>query len=189
MKTPFRLLALAAALLPLFLAGCGKTPEPASPPVATTTVGTEIDDSVITARVKGALMADPDIKSLDFKIETRKGEVQLSGFVESNAQVDRAMTVARGVEGVTMVENRLTLEGAETSVGTKVDDSILTTRVKGALMAEESIKSNDIAVISRDGQVQLSGFVNTQAQIDRAVAVARAVEGTRSVNNEMSVKK
>ena len=102
-----------AGLVFVTLAGCTKAPEPAPmvvAPVATTTVGTELDDSVVTTKVKSALLADPDVKSLDIQAETRKGEVQLSGFVDSDAQVERAIAVARGVEGVTTVSNKMSVK-------------------------------------------------------------------------------
>lgn len=95
------------------LAACTKAPEPVPlvvAPVANTTVGTEIDDSVVTTKVKSALLADPDVKSFDIQTETRKGEVQLSGFVDNEAQVERAMTVARAVEGVKTVSNKMSVK-------------------------------------------------------------------------------
>ncbi|MGA8004596.1 MAG: BON domain-containing protein [Burkholderiales bacterium] len=87
------------------------TPEPATTPqAATTTVGTEIDDSVITTKVKAALLADPDIKSFDIAVETHKGEVQLSGFVNSQEQIDQAIEIAKKVEGVTNVGNGMSIK-------------------------------------------------------------------------------
>ena len=157
-------------------------------PVATS-VGAEIDDGVVTAKVKSALLADPDVKSFDLKVETRKGEVMLSGFVGNRAQVDRAIQVARGVEGVKAVANKMDLKEGAVTVGNTVDDGIVTARVKSALLAEPGIKSFDIAVVTRKGEVQLSGFVDIQAQIDHASDLARAVDGVKSVANEMSVKK
>ena len=157
-------------------------------PVATS-LGTEIDDGVVTAKVKSALLADPDVKSFDLKVETRKGEVMLSGFVGNRAQVDRAIQVARGVEGVKAVANKMDLKEGAVTVGNTVDDGIVTARVKSALLAEPGIKSFDIAVVTRKGEVQLSGFVDNQAQIDHASDLARTVDGVKSVANEMSVKK
>ena len=87
-------------------------------------------------------------KSLDFKVETRKGDVQLSGFVDNQPQLDRAMALTRAISGVRSVQNNVTLKGSSTTVGNKVDDSILTTRVRSALMADLSIKSFDIAVVT-----------------------------------------
>jgi hyperosmotically inducible protein len=73
-------------------------------------VGTEIDDSVITTKVKSALLSVPDVKSLDIQAETRKGEVQLSGFVDNESQVERALAAARAVEGVKSVSNMMSLK-------------------------------------------------------------------------------
>lgn len=182
-------LALAGAAS-LLVAGCGnKTEEQASKPVATTTAGTEIDDTVVTTRVKTALLADPDIKSFDLKVETRKGKVQLSGFVDSQAQIDRAVGATRAVQGVTEVENSLALKGGSGTVGSAVDDSVITTKVKSALLGDPDVRSFDISVVTRKGTVQLSGFVDSQTQIDHAVAVARKVDGVTEVGNELTIKK
>ncbi len=59
-----------------------------------------MDDSVATSAVKSALLKDTGLNSLDIKVETRKGKVQLSGFVDSQIQLDRAIEIARGVDGV-----------------------------------------------------------------------------------------
>ena len=195
MFIPNRFAALAIMLVSgVFVAGCGKSGEKAAPPAAPqteakTTVGTEIDDGAITTKVKSALMADADVKSFDIKVETSKGVVQLSGFVDNQGQIDRAIAVAKGVEGVKSVDNKMNIKTTETTVGEKIDDSIITTKVKAALLADSGVKSSDIAVVTRDGQVQLSGFVENQGQIDRATEVARGVEGVKNVINEMAVKK
>ena len=97
-------LSLAGAML---ISGCGKKEE-GPKPEAKTTVGTQIDDSTLTTKVKSALLADPDVKSFDIKVETNKGVVQLSGFVDSQAQIDRGVAIAKGVEGVKSVENKVT---------------------------------------------------------------------------------
>lgn len=192
MKMKFGSLLLSTALAGLmtgFVAGCNKSPEVGGTATPVTTVGTEIDDSIVTASVKSALLADSDIKGFDFKVETRKGEVQLSGFVDKQSQIDLAVTVASGVTGVKSVKNNVGLMSAAPTVGGKVDDSILTTRVKAALLADPSIKSLDIGVLTRQGEVQLSGFVDNQSQIDRALEIARSIAGVGSVSNEMNRKK
>jgi len=178
-----------AGVMAVFIAGCNKPQDATGTPPPSTTVGTEIDDSVVTARVKSALLADPDVKSLEFKVETRKGEVQLSGFAGDQTKIDRAIAVTRGVEGVKSIDNKVSLKVAATTVGNKIDDGIVTTKVKAALLADAFVKSFDIAVLTRKGEVQLSGFVDNQSQIDRAIEVANGIEGARSVSNEMSIKK
>ena len=128
--------------------------------------------------MKSALLADAEVKGLDIKVETNKGEVQLSGFVDTQAQIDRAVSVAKGVEGVKNVDNKMSLK-TPTTVGEKIDDGIITTKVKGALVAESDIDSGDITVVTRDGVVQLSGFVKDQAQIDRAYKSPARPKGSR----------
>ena len=192
MKTRLGLLVLGitlAGVVTTLIGGCSKPADDMAISPPSTTVGTKIDDGVVTTRVKSALLADPDIKSFDFKVETRKGEVQLSGFADSQAQIDRATAVTRGVAGVKNIDNKLSLKVEPTTVGNKVDDGIITSKVKAALLADVNIKSLDIAVVTRKDEVQLSGFVDNQSQIDRAIDTARGVEGVRNVRNEMSIKK
>ncbi len=181
-------LALVGALS-FYMAGCSEAVTPITPPGSPTTVGTEIDDSLLTARVKAALADNMEIKSFDIKVETRKAEVMLSGFVDNQAQIDHAVAVARTVPGVLAIDNKVSLKGAPTSIGTKVDDTLITTRVKTLLMADEGVKSADIAVVTRNGEVQLSGFVNNQGQIDRALEISGDVDGVTKVSNDMSIKK
>ena len=154
-----------------------------------TTVGTDIDDSVVTSSVKAALLADSDIKSFDFTVETRKGEVMLSGFVDNQAQLDRATAVTHAVSGVKSVQNNVILKVAPTTIGNKLDAGIITSKVKAALLADAKVKSFDIAVVTRKDEVLLSGFVDNREQMDRAIDIARKVEGVHSVSNEMSIKK
>ena len=170
-------------------APAGTAPMPAPTATAGTTVGMEIDDSVVTARVKSALLADQEVKSFDIKVETRKGQVQLSGFVDTQARIDNAIALVRKVEGVKDVVNGMSVKEGKATVGNTVDDSIVTTKVRSALLGDAAVKSFDIAVVTRKGEVQLSGFVDSQAQITRAIDVARAVEGVQSIKNEMSIKK
>lgn len=182
----FVLGATLAGALSIFAAGCGNSQDA---PAASTTVGTEVDDTVITTKVKSALLADVDIKSFDLKVETRKGVVQLSGFVDSQAQIDRAIAATTAIPGVNSIENNVSLKTGNASAGNKIDDGLITTKVKSALLADPSVKSFDIAVVTRKGEVQLSGFVDSQAQIDQAFNIARWVEGVTKVGNEMSIKK
>jgi hyperosmotically inducible protein len=181
----------------LAIAGCGKKEEKAPAPgepkseaqTAPTTIGTEIDDTAITTKVKTALLADDYVKGLDIKVETRNKEVQLSGYVDSQDQIDKAVAIAKGIEGVKNVDNKMAVKTGGTTVGAKIDDGIISTKVKAALAGDDSIKnSTDIAVETQEGEVQLSGHANDQAQMDRAVELARGVEGVKNVVNKMDIK-
>ena len=192
MRVDRKLLVLGVTLagaMSVLITGCGNRQDELPTRPASATVGREFDDTVVTTKVKSALFADPVIKGFDLKVETRKGAVQLSGFVDNQAQIDRASTATRGVEGVRSVENSISLKGGSTTVGNAVDDGIITTKVKSALLADANVKSFDIAVVTRKGEVQLSGFVDSRAQIDQAIAIAHKVDGVTSVGNYMSIKK
>lgn len=73
-------------------------------------VGEYVDDSVITTKTKAAIFNEPTLKSAEINVETYKGVVQLSGFVSSQADINRAVAVTRGVGGVTSVKNDMRLK-------------------------------------------------------------------------------
>lgn len=91
-----------AAMLAL-LVGCASTDDQAG-------TGEYIDDTVITTKVKAAVFNDPDLKSMEINVETFKGVVQLSGFVNSQADINRAVRLAREVKGVKSVNNDMKLK-------------------------------------------------------------------------------
>ena len=74
-----------------------------------TTIGQKVDDTVITTKVKSALLGDPDVKGMAIDVETVGGDVQLSGFVDSQAQRNRAVDLAGRVEGVDRVVDKITV--------------------------------------------------------------------------------
>ena len=86
-------------LIATFVA-CASTPKQES-------TGEYVDDSVITTKVKSLLASDDFLKSFQISVETYKGIVQLSGFVNSQQAVDKAGQIARDVKGVTSVKNSL----------------------------------------------------------------------------------
>ena len=75
------------------------------------------------------------------------------------------------------------------STGEYIDDSVITTKVKSLLAADDFLKSFQIGVETYKGVVQLSGFVDSQKAVDKAVQIARSVKGVSSVKNSLVVKK
>ena len=185
-KSPVAVAAM-LCMAAMLMAGCNQSSTESNTP--TTTVGTEVDDAVVTSGVKAALLTDPLIKSFDFQVETRKGTVQLSGFVDDQKQIDQALMLARGVKGVVNVENGLTVKSAPATLGSGIDDTTVTTRVQAALLEDPGIKSLDISVVTSHGEVQLTGFVGKKAQILAAENIARAVPGVSGIKNELMLKK
>lgn len=108
-----KMILLSASLLSVaavFIAGCDNFRETKGGSAPDTTVGTTVDDSIITTKIKSGLLADAGVKGLEPKIETLKGNVQFSGFVENQAQMDRAIEIARAVDGVKSVENKMSVK-------------------------------------------------------------------------------
>jgi osmotically-inducible protein OsmY len=74
------------------------------------------------------------------------------------------------------------------STGEYIDDSVITTKVKSLLAADDFLKSFQISVETNKGTVQLSGFVASQQAVDKAGEIARSVKGVTSVKNDLIVK-
>jgi osmotically-inducible protein OsmY len=94
---------LFAAVSLTALVGCASTQKHES-------TGQYIDDSAITASVKAAIFNEATLKSAEINVETFKGRVQLSGFVSSQASIERAVQVAQGINGVSSVANGMRLK-------------------------------------------------------------------------------
>jgi osmotically-inducible protein OsmY len=91
------------ALTLMATAGCASTQKHEG-------TGEYVDDSVITTKVKAVLFDEPNLRSGQINVETFKGVVQLSGFVGTRADINKAVEIARSVEGVTSVKNDMRLK-------------------------------------------------------------------------------
>ncbi|MCT4701887.1 molecular chaperone OsmY [Enterobacteriaceae bacterium H20N1] len=152
-------------------------------------VGNFMDDSSITAKVKAALVDDENIKSTDISVKTDKKVVTLSGFVETQAQAEQAVSVAKGVEGVSSVSDKLHVRDAkDKSVSGYAGDTATTSEIKAKLLADDIVPSRNVKVETTDGVVQLSGNVKNNAQSERAESIAKAVDGVKSVKNDLKVE-
>jgi osmotically-inducible protein OsmY len=94
------------------VAGCSSTQESGGAEHAGASAGRVIDDSVITSKVKAALIADSTTKAHQIEVETYQGTVQLSGFVDSSEARQRAGELAKQVAGVKSVKNSLALRSS-----------------------------------------------------------------------------
>jgi hyperosmotically inducible protein len=101
LRTYFSVLFLAIAVSSVV--GCSSTPTREG-------TGEYIDDTLITTKVKAAIVNEPTLKVAEINVETFKGIVQLSGFVSSQAAADKAVSVARGIGGVKSVKNDMRIK-------------------------------------------------------------------------------
>lgn len=88
----------------------GSSDMPSTASNAVNAAGTAVEDTVITGKVKAALLADTKVKGLEIKVETKSGDVTLSGTVDNQAQIDNALEITRGIDGVKNVDNKMTVK-------------------------------------------------------------------------------
>ena len=149
--------------------------------------GEQVDDAALLTSVKSALAADSTANAADVNVDVNRGTVKLSGFVDSASHKARAAEIARDVDGVKSVQNDIAV-GESSTAGEVIDDSVLTAKVKTALIANPETKAHQINVETKDSVVQLSGFVDNAAAKSAASSVAKSVTGVKDVKNELSVK-
>lgn len=97
-STTRRIAAFCCAMALASVVGCAST-------ATREGTGEYVDDAVITTKVKSAILGEPTLKSVEIKVETFKGIVQLSGFVSSAAAENKAVEVARSIKGVKSVKD------------------------------------------------------------------------------------
>src|SRR5690242_20238446 len=152
--------------------------------------GEQVDDTVTTAAVKSALIADPVTKAHQIDVETFKGTVQLNGFVDTAASKERASEVARKQKGVTAVRNNLTVRTDGGPSGSeRIDDAAITAKVKTALAGDPRTKAHQANVETREGLVQLSEYVHNSEAKSTPAQRSRAVDNVKSDDNELDDKK
>ena len=177
------LVALIASSAVLSMAACSSTRTQRAP-------GEQVDDGALLTSVKSALVSDKVTDAGDINVDVNRGVVKLSGFVDNEQQKTKAATVARNVDGVKSVQNDIAVKKGDSgsSAGEVIDDSVLTAKVKTALIESPDTKAHQINVETSHGVVQLSGFVDNAAAKSAATSVAKSVTGVKDVKNELSVK-
>jgi hyperosmotically inducible protein len=175
------LVALIASGAVLGMAACSSTRTQRAP-------GEQVDDAALLTSVKSALVSDPVTEAGEINVDVNRGVVKLSGFVDSPKEKSAAGDLARKVDGVQSVQNDIAVKEGSSTAGEVIDDSILTAKVKAALIESSETKAHQINVETKEGVVQLSGFVDSAGAKSAATSVAKSVTGVKDVRNELSVK-
>lgn len=181
MKSRLAMVAAAVLALGAFTTAC-------TPSRTVKSAGEQVDDSTITAKVKTQLARDSATSAHRIDVETFRGDVQLNGFVPSSEMKSEATRVARSVEGVKKVSNNLKVGEGTRTAGEVVDDTVITAKVKTALATDSKVAAHEVNVETRDGVVQLAGFVDSSEEKSQAGEVARRIAGVKQVDNQLEVK-
>lgn len=150
------------------------------------TVGTMIDDTVISSTVKTKMISDEFVKARHIDVDVLNSVVYLIGVVESASQKRMAGDIARSVEGVKSVENQLIV--GKTTAGQILNDSILTSKIKTQLLKDPDIRSTNINVDTTNNVVTLTGILASEKEKNKAIEIAQKVSGKKQVVDNLSVK-
>lgn len=150
--------------------------------------GEVVDDASIASRLKTALLADRTTDGLDIEVEAYRGRVQLVGFADSQAEIDRAQEIASNIDGVTTVSNALHIVEDSRRVGEFIDDTLLVTRITAALTRNSGVSAINLEVEVNRGIVILGGFVDSAQERNLAGQVTEGVDGVERVINSIELR-
>ena len=193
------LFAAALAATTMAMTGCNdgqlSDSAAASAPKESATLGAAIDDTGITAKIKQRLASDDRLKGTDVGVETNNGVVTLSGTSTTAEGKSAAEELARTVAEVKGVDNKINspsqvdemaskAEHAAENAGAAVSDAAITTQIKAKLAADDTVKATSIKVQTNQGVVTLSGEVVSRDARERAVGLAKTIDGVKSVDDD-----
>ncbi|HEX6999003.1 MAG TPA: BON domain-containing protein [Gammaproteobacteria bacterium] len=160
-----------------------------------------VRDAWIDGKLESAYTFNRHLSAFAIHTDVKNGVVTLTGTVESDIDRDLAEAIAEGLEGVTRVDNRLTVdrdydfdgkqqaaEQEERSFGQWVNDATTSAAVKAALIGNDNIKARNIDVETRDDVVTLRGEVETEEQKALAEQLAKNTRDVSEVRNELTVR-
>ena len=154
-------------------------------------IAAENADAWIVQKVKFALMFHRNVNASATAIEAQDGVVTLKGEATSLAQKELAGEYAKDIEGVNEVKNEMTVaatpEPAERTASEKIDDMSITAQVKAALLTHRSTGSIKTQVVTRNGEVSLTGIAKNDAEKSLVSKLVADINGVVSVKNEMTV--
>jgi hyperosmotically inducible periplasmic protein len=150
-----------------------------------TTKSTQQVDAGTTKSIEESLQANEKVKARQVEVQTREGVVILTGVVDTEEARREAARVAWRTAGVSGVVNDLTV--GERTVGSWVDDVMISSKVKSKLIANSEVKAGDIDVSSSQGVVTLIGRVSSENIKSIAERTARGTSGVKDVHNELTV--
>ena len=151
--------------------------------------GETVDDTTIAVSVKAALADSDQVSASDVNVEVHKGAVQISGFVPSADARSAALKIAGETDGVADVLDAMVVMNGKRSLGRTIDDETVQAQVK-LKIADVSGFGDAVGVVThvRNGEVILSGFVDSDTHRGAIVDAAEAVDGAAKVHDRLAIK-
>ena len=152
-------------------------------------VGEKLDDVVITTQVKMALLLHRSTSTFRTEVTTSNGIVTINGNVQNSAEKDLITKLIEDVQGVKSVQNNMLIVKEQSStVGEKLDDSVVTAKVKMALVLNRSTGALRTSITTNDLIVTVSGKAKNIAEKELVTKVIEDVDGVNSVVNKMTIE-
>jgi len=149
-------------------------------------VGKIFDDANITATIKTELMHDSIIEAEKIDVDTLEGNVTLTGTLDNQKQVARAIEIAKSIEGVKSVKNNLKV-GSKT-IGQSVDDKLLGSKIRAKLINEPGVPSTNIDIDVQNGKATLTGIVGDKKTKEKIIRIVQETVGIYNVVDNIKVR-
>ncbi|MCV2883830.1 BON domain-containing protein [Aestuariibacter sp. AA17] len=151
----------------------------------------EAKDAWIDGKAEATLLFNGNLDSFDINTDVKNGEVRLTGQVESDVEKELAEELIVSIDGVTSVDNRLSVasddEDNTSEFMQDLSDQKVETVVKTRLLFESEVSGSDIEVEAENGIVTLKGEVDSDAERDLAVTIAKNTDDVSKVVDKLSV--
>ncbi|MBW2654465.1 MAG: BON domain-containing protein [Deltaproteobacteria bacterium] len=148
-------------------------------------LGTMVDDSVISATVKIKLITDKFVKARYIDVDVLNRVVYLTGVVGSSSQKKMATDITKKIKGVKQVENQLLI--GKTTINQISNDIILTSKIRLYLLKDLDIRSTNIDVDTHNDIITLTGIVKSKKEKKKIMVIVQKVAGDRKIIDNLAV--
>ena len=153
-------------------------------------------DVVISTKVKAKLAGDEAVQAYKIDVDTKDGQVTLTGNIDSHQAHERAIQLAKETKGVKNVVDMISVKTASTegdapdvdrTLGERIDDATITARVKTKLLDDPQVRGLKLDVDTREGVVFLTGKVRSEGEKEAAIQLTKGIKGVRDVQANITI--
>lgn len=170
------------------------TMSPTGPVLAADAVTTSMDDVRQESQIATSYALNPYLRANDLKVSVQKGKAILTGKVDEKVSKELASEIARGVSGITDVDNQIVVEPnylpnfGRSGFGDQIDDASISAAIRSKLQWNKDVDSVGTTVVTKGGRVTLSGTAASKVAKDNANRLAMNTRGVNSVNNQLVIQ-
>ena len=170
------------------------TMSPTEPLLAADAVTTSMDDVRQESQIATSYALNPYLRANDLKVSVQKGKAILTGKVDEKVSKELASEIARGVSGITDVDNQIVVEPnylpnfGRSGFGDQIDDASISAAIRSKLQWNKDVDSGGTTVVTKGGRVTLTGTAASKVAKDNANRLAMNTRGVNSVNNQLVIQ-